>query len=484
MINFDSLTLGAFLQENFEFLQNSRIQKIQQPTRRELILNIRNLGENRKLYININPQHYHLCFMNKENEVRRGIEIPKSPPMFCMQLRKYLEGAKVVKVNQPEYERILEFYFEAFSEIGETIHLCLAIELMGKHSNVVLYNYDTNVIIGVAHNIGAEKSREREMAGGLPYVYPSKKGMVKDFSKITTFYSEILGENVNESIDNHFASIQELRLIKNLKSKLSAIVNIQAKKVNTALEKQHAQLEKSTKGEGYRKNGDLIMANLFSLKDFSPSVEVIDYEINSPLKIELDPAKTLKENANRFYKLYNKLKTTRLKAEEFIDGFEQESSYLRQVVYSIDTASTLFELKEIEYELLAEAKDKKILKRVQDDVSIRDKISQQKIGEFIVFIGKNNKQNDYIITKLADDEDLWFHTKDYAGSHVLLKTKGHFTIPDEVYIECCRIAKENSAAKASSKIGVVYTRRKYIKKPPKAKLGYVIYKNEYEIVVD
>lgn len=478
MINFDSLTLNAFLQENIEFLQNSRIQKIQQPSRKELILNIRNLGENRKLYININPQHYHLCFISKQNEARRGIAIPKSPVMFCMQLRKYLEGAKIVKVNQPEFERILEFYFEAYSELDEKIHICLAIELMGKHSNIVLYNYDTNVIIGVAHNIGAEKSREREMAGGLPYVYPSRNFI--DVSKLTTFYSEVVKiqeGSVSSIIDNYYSAIQEEGLIKSLKSKLLTLTNKQLKKVDTAIMKQKLQLEKASKGEVYRKNGDLIMANLFNLKDFTPSAEVFDYAINSPCSIELDATKTLKDNANRFYKLYNKMKITKQKAQEFIEGFEQEAKYLHQVVYSINAAANLLELKEIEDEI----SPSKTLKPVKQ---LKDNIATQKIGEFDVFIGKNNKQNDYIITKLADDEDLWFHTKDYAGSHVLLKTKGHFTIPDEVYLECCRIAKENSAAQLSSKIGVVYTRRKYIKKPPKAQLGYVIYRNEYEIVVD
>ncbi|MBO5435511.1 NFACT family protein, partial [bacterium] len=175
MITFDSLTLKAWIEENRTFLTGARIQKIQQPTRKDFVLTIRSNGETRKLYININPQFHHLCFMNKENEAKRLIEIPQKPPMFCMLLRKYLENAVISKVNQPPNERILEFYIETYNELSEKIYLCLAIELMGKHSNVVLYSDDTNVIIGCAHNVGAEKSREREMAGTLPYVYPPKQ---------------------------------------------------------------------------------------------------------------------------------------------------------------------------------------------------------------------------------------------------------------------------------------------------------------------
>ena len=175
MITFDSLTLKAFIEENRDFFVGSRIQKIQQPTRRELLFTLRNNGNSRKFYVNINPQLHHLCFINKETEARRFLEIPLKPPMFCMQLRKYLENAKIVKVNQPNHERIFEIYVETFNELQEKIELCLAIELMGKHSNIVLYNADTNIIIGCAHNVGSEKSREREMAGTLPYIYPPKQ---------------------------------------------------------------------------------------------------------------------------------------------------------------------------------------------------------------------------------------------------------------------------------------------------------------------
>ena len=111
MQNIDCYTLKAFLEENIDFLINARLQKIQQPTRRDFILQIRNNGESKKLYININPQFYHLAFMSKENEERRNLTIPKQPPMFCMLLRKYLEGCKVSDTCVIENERIFELHF-------------------------------------------------------------------------------------------------------------------------------------------------------------------------------------------------------------------------------------------------------------------------------------------------------------------------------------------------------------------------------------
>ena len=95
---------------------------------------------------------------------------------------------------------------------------------------------------------------------------------------------------------------------------------------------------------------------------------------------------------------------------------------------------------------------------------------------------KNNKQNDYIISKLSKDEDYWFHTRLCAGSHVLLKVRE--TEPDEDTIfECCKLAREYSSATQPSKVGVIYTRAKNLRKPPAAPLGYVTYKNEKEVLV-
>src|SRR5574344_161209 len=172
MTGFDLLTLSAFVEENKDFFSGARIQKIQQPTRSEFIFSLRNLGESRKLYVNIQPSLYHICFMSCENEAKRLIEIPQFPPMFCMQLRKYLDGRRIVRISQPKNERILELYVKTAEE---DVELCLAIELMGKYSNIILYNFDTNVILGCAHNVGAEKSRERVVAGTLPYSYPQKQ---------------------------------------------------------------------------------------------------------------------------------------------------------------------------------------------------------------------------------------------------------------------------------------------------------------------
>ena len=153
MLNFDSLTLKYFFSENYDFIFGSVVQKIQLPSRYEIILNLRNISksENRKLYININPKYPHICFVDENSLKKRDIAIPKNPPMFCMQLRKYINGSKIKDFRYVEYERILEFYFDYFDEIGSLTRLCLAFEFMGKYSNIILYNASTKIIIGSIH---------------------------------------------------------------------------------------------------------------------------------------------------------------------------------------------------------------------------------------------------------------------------------------------------------------------------------------------
>ena len=470
MINFDSLSLKKWVDENSEFLTNARIQKIQQPTRRDFVFSIRSKGETRKLYININPQYYHVCFMDKANEAKRLIEIPQKPPMFCMLLRKYLENSVIARVNQPQYERILEFYIETYNELSEKIYLCLAIELMGKYSNVILYNYDTNMILGCAHNVGAEKSREREMAGGLPYVYPSGRPTDWYASKNSLANSDC--ESINKVIDDYYAECVYQDKFAKLKENLRQIVNTKLKKDKNSLAKMSKQLTTDEKMNKYRLYGDLIMANLYALSDYSKVAEVFDYENNKQIKIELDSTKTLKDNANRFYKLYNKAKTASIKLSELISELEQNINYSEQILYSIDIADSISDLEEIKVEVSPKEKPKKVEK---------NSLMELEIEGCKVFVGRNNRQNDYIVSKLSKDEDFWFHTRDCAGSHILLRCENP---SDKLIFECAKLAKKYSKGSLSSKVGVIYTKRKFLKKPPAANLGYVTYKNEKEIIVD
>lgn len=507
MINIDFLTLRAFFIENIDFIIGSRLQKIQQPSRRDFIFTFRNNGKSRKLYLNIYPQIYHLAFMSAENEKRRNIDIPKKPPMFCMLLRKYLEGAKVSDALVVENERILELHFETYDELSQRRVLCLAVELMGKHSNVILYDKETYLIIGCAHNVGSEKSRYRELQGGLKYIYPPKNQMqlsnelkeqfkglevnnVNEYLCSTeyrpaikgdryTLFAELIegscGQNsVNDMLDTYYSNVQELLNLKSEKNKLTEVVNAKLKKTKNAISKISALLQKRDNTDRYKLYGDLLTANLYLKQDYQKSVDLYDYTANKYIQIELDETKTMNENAQRYYKLYTKSKNTKEKSEEMLNTLNVEREYLENILYSIERSSSIKELEDIKIELGVEEKSKK-----KQEKTIVEKVE---IKGFDVYIGKNNKQNDYIVSKLAKDEDYWFHTRLCAGSHVLLKTNG-VEPSEDILFECCKLAREYSSASQPSKVGVIYTKGKNLRKPPAAPLGYVTYKNEKEVLV-
>lgn len=472
MINIDCIALKQFFEENIDFIIGARLQKIQQPTRRDFVLSLRNNGEGRKLYINISPQTYHICFMSKENEEKRSLAIPKHPPMFCMLLRKYLEGCRIADALVIENERIIEFHFETMDELSQKRLLCLCVELMGKHSNVILYDRETSIIIGCAHNVGAEKSRYRELQGGLKYIYPPTSPNLPEESLLSKLNQT--DSMANSVIDNYYANLQEENNIKNERHRLLAIVNPKLKKVKGSIDKITVLLKKRDNTDKYKLCGELLTANLYQKKDYQKNIEVFDYINNQNITIELDETKTLNENAQRYFKLYTKSKTTKEKSFEMLNGLNMEKDYLENLIYSIEEAKSIKDFEDIKSELqLDEIKSKK---------QEKNELLKLNINGFDVFVGRNNKQNDYIISKLAKDDDIWFHARLCAGSHVLLKFNG-IEPNEEVLFECCKLARKYSSAKQPSKVGIIYTKAKYLRKPPAAPLGYVTYKNEKEVLI-
>ncbi|MDE6138236.1 MAG: NFACT RNA binding domain-containing protein, partial [Candidatus Gastranaerophilales bacterium] len=261
---------------------------------------------------------------------------------------------------------------------------------------------------------------------------------------------------------------------KSLASTYKSVVNQKLKKINKSLKQMEYKLLSDSDSDKYRLYGDLIMANLYQLNDFTNNAEVYDYENDRQIIISLDGTKTLKDNANKFYKLYNKAKIARSKLTELVEDSHAKKEYLEQVLYSIESAETISELREISGEVLEDQTVNKTNKNQFEIMKLELENGDR------IYIGKNNRQNDYIISKLAAEDDLWFHVQNCAGSHVLLKSQN---VTDELILRCAKLAKEYSRAKESTKAGVIYTKRKYLRKPPGAALGYVTYKNEKEIIV-
>lgn len=393
------------------------------------------------------------------------------------------------------------------------------------------------------HNIGAEKSRMREMAGGLPYVYPPKskrdnlletpKAVVEarmnidkdhledSFSRHYQYLSKALmseiiksGEieknlkialkfentnpsvaadysdfsafsfienernfksTINEMLDDYFSFYMEKTVIVSLKQSLLAFATKELKKNQSALEKQQFQADRLEKALIQRRKADIIMANLYQLKRGTAKITLSDFETGEPVEIDMDEAQTPVENANRYYKLYNKAKTAFEVATNMMKQTFSRIEYFENIIFQIETAENFDNLLEIEEEIMP-----KTQKAKKQAVPI---VEEVEINGFRVFIGKNNKQNDYIFSKISSPEDIWFHAQNSPGAHILVKLGDKKEIDDETLLKAAQIAKKYSKQADAVKAPVIYTKRKYLKRPPNTPAGYVTYKCEQEITV-
>lgn len=558
MINFDSLSLKALITELEPVLTEGRVQKVQQPSKQEVLISIRALGKMHKLYICTDPKYPHVALLSREGEKLRDIEIPQKPPMFCMLLRKYMEGAKINTLIQPNFERILEIKFDGYGELGEKVPMILSCEFMGKHSNIILYNYETNVILGCAHPVSSEKSRERELAGGLPYIYPPKQKKydlqqiskqdflnllsMKNIPSAPVWLNENFGyislalateicdfsginydllmetinlKNTNPSIsvdDRYFSIISLDKSIKRkyldsvnsmidlyfgyhifkdkftrLKNKILKIINKEIEKQKKQLSEYLKQLNCEEKQDKYRKYADIIMANLYNLKQGADYAELEDiYNENKIMRIPLDKMLSPNENAQKYYKLYAKTKNAAKHSKELAEKIQNEENYLESIKDSVNYAENLSDLKEIEQELMLQ----NIIKSNNIQPTKKEKQSKTELTKFIssdgfeILLGKNNKQNDFLL-KIACPNDIWLHVQNIHGSHVLIKIPQNTQeTPEATLHEAVYIAAYYSQARESSNVPVIFTKKKFVKKPSGSKPGFVIYTHEKTLWVN
>ena len=526
---FDGLTVAALVAEFDEKLKNGRIDKVTQPYKDEVVLLIRAGGSNHRLLLSANSSmpRVHLTEISREN--------PAAPPLFCMLLRKHITSGKLVGFYQPEFERILVMEIEARDELGDISIKKLYIEMMGRHSNIIL-------IDGQGKILGAAKTTDLEVARpvmpGMRYSLPPSQNKLnpvtateEELAKINANDKEILrsltgvspiiareleNENIyaffhpitfrfiileNNSKYHDFSAVDifqydgmekvefssmseaiekfyELRDRQERMTQKSADITRFVKNAAARCEKKISllmiELEASEKREEYKIMGDLLTANLHNLKGGDESVRVLNYYTGEMTDIALDIQLTPAKNAQRYYIKYNKAKTAEVKLSEQLKIARDELEYWGSVMVAIAFAESEQDLEELREELnIQKRKDKRKL-----IIPSEPKKFETSDG-FTVLLGRNNLQNDRLTLKMADKKDLWFHVKGIPGSHVILKGD---TL--QAIYEAAEICARHSRAKDDSKISVDYTQVKNVKKPRGAKPGMVIYENYKTIVVD
>lgn len=558
---FDGIVLNQVVHEMNEYLIGGKINKIYQPNKNEIILGIYANAKNYALLCNISSNSYriHLTTNSKPN--------PLNAPNFCMLLRKHLIGFRIKSISTPSLERIAIIEFEGYNELNDLLTKKLIIELMGKHSNIILLNENNKIIDSIRH-LDISSGSLRDIMPSREYEFPSSDkedfyqiskqdfiskidgsisnnianrftGISNAFLKNLLTYLKILDtdntfENLSLiydtifSIFHHFGSHQlscisisdkdyTISPLKNSttlqtnfflddfyikKEKIDTILNYRnsllkltlaaLKKISKKVSNINIKLKECENMDHYRIYGELITSNLYQI-DANSNLEHITllnyYNENTPITIPLDNTISVSSNAKKFFKKYHKLKNTlEIVTKQKLQA-EKELDYIESVVYELENANSIIELDEIYQEICENdifqtsgksniKKNKVNKKRAHDEYEP----IVYTIDSFPFYVGKNNKQNDYITTKLGKNEDYWFHTKDIRGSHCLLKCNGK-QVEEHTLLACAQIAAYHSKAKLSSNVPVDYCFAKYVKKPSGSKPGMVIYTNQKTLYV-
>ena len=335
------------------------------------------------------------------------------------------------------------------------------------HELEEVYNYIKNII----SNFGSDNICLRN---------------IKDDYTITLGTSET---SLSDFLDNYYFEKENTDIFLSAKSELSKAVLSGLKKASKKLENINHKLQACDNMDKYKLYGELLTANLY--KYHSPLAEskiTVEnyYDNNNLIEIPLDTSISYSKNAERFYKKYNKLKNTLQVVTIQKKETELELEYIESIIYSISNAKTTQDIEEIHNEfsenVLMKKYNLKSFQKVNPDKNLSNNLKKIVINNYDVYIGKNNKQNDYLTFHLADKFDLWFHAQGFHGAHVILKTLGK-TPDDDTIFKCAVLAKQNCKASLEKNVSVDYTYIKYVKRHHLGKTGMVNYTNYKTIIV-
>ncbi|WP_338753935.1 NFACT family protein [Bacillus sp. FJAT-52991] len=556
-MSFDGLFTRAITKELLEQLQGGRVNKIHQPYKNETVLVIRAKGRNHKLLLSAHPSYARVQLTNE------AYENPQEPPLFCMMMRKHLEGAVLGDIQQVGLDRLLIFEFKGKNEIGDLSYKQLFVEIMGRHSNIVLVDKQKGTIIDSIKHISAAVNSYRSILPGYEYIAPPAQNkanpleadaeevlrkidfnsgrldrqLVSNFAGLSPIIAKDIvltcgmanretlpGAFVNEmsAIKQHryapifieqeqksffymkdlphlegerkrFATLSELLdryyvgkaardRVKQQATDLERFIKNEKEKNETKLGKLKHTLEEAENADHFQLIGELLTAHLYAVKKGMTEVEVINYydEEGGTIIIPLDPRKTPSENAQKYFSKYQKAKNALLVVQEQIEKTHEEIRYFDSLLQQIESASPK-DIEEMREELAEEGYIKLKATKKKKTANKKPDIEAFTASDgTLLYVGKNNKQNDYLTNKFARRDEIWLHTKDIPGSHVVIRSEEP---SDQTILEAANLAAFFSKAKDSSSVPVDFTKVRHVKKPNGAKPGFVIYDNQQTVYV-
>ncbi|MEH7386669.1 NFACT RNA binding domain-containing protein [Bacillus sp. JJ1521] len=557
-MTFDGIFTKQIVNELQQTLESGRISKIYQPYKNELIFQVRSNGRNHKLLLSAHPSYARIHVTNE------SYDNPNEPPMFCMLLRKHLEGSIIENIRQIDMDRIIIFDIRGRNELGDVSLKQLIIEIMGRHSNIILVDTEKRIILDSIKHVSPAVNRHRTVLPGYTYVAPPAQEktdpftvdeeaflkkidfnagkidqqIVNKFSGLSPLFAKeavfragianrktlpgpflsmienlkqnqitpqiitkghkdyfyilplhhIDGEakefpSISEMLDRFYFGKAERDRVKQQGNDLERFIVNEKSKNEKKIKKLEATLVESEKAEKYKLFGELLTANMYAITRGDKEANVLNYysEDNEIVKIPLNPQRTPSENAQSYFSKYQKAKNAVIFVKHEIEKASEEITYFDSLLQQIESAAPK-DLQEIREELMEEG----YLKMKQQKGNKKMKPTKPSIEHYEasdgteILVGKNNKQNDYLTNKFAARDDIWLHTKEIPGSHVIIRSKQP---SQETILEAATIAAYFSKAKNSSSVPVDYTLVRYVKKPNGSKPGYVIYDNQQTVYV-
>ena len=529
-MSFDGFFLHHMTEELRRELLGGRIQKINQPFEQELVLQIRSNRKSHKLLLSAHP------VFGRVQLTDTTFENPAVPNTFIMVMRKYLQGAVIEAIQQVENDRILEISVSNKNEIGDSVAVTLVIEIMGKHSNIILLDKASGKIIEAIKHVGFSQNSYRTILPGSTYVAPPQNGSLNPFTvgdeklfqilqtedlepkrlqqmfqglgrdtatelsgrliadKLKTFqsffasptqpslteksFSALLFSDsktqmstLSELLDTFYKDKAERDRVNQQASELIRRVENELGKNRKKLGRQEEELLATENAEEFRQKGELLTTFLHQVPNDQDQVELDNYYTGEKIIIALDKALTPNQNAQRYFKRYQKLKEAVKHLTSLIEETRATILYLESVETALAQAS-LTEIAEIREELIQTGF---IRRRQREKIQKRQKPEKylSTDGQTIILVGRNNLQNDELTFKIAKKDELWFHAKDIPGSHVVIT--GNLQPSDEVKTDAAELAAYFSKARLSNLVQVDMIEAKKLNKPTGGKPGFVTY---------
>ena len=530
-MSFDGFFLHHMVEELQRELVNGRIQKINQPFEQELVLQIRSNRQSHRLLLSAHP------VFGRIQLTQTTFENPAQPSTFIMVLRKYLQGALIESIEQVENDRIVEITVSNKNEIGDHIQATLIIEIMGKHSNILLVDKSSHKILEVIKHVGFSQNSYRTLLPGSTYIAPPSTESLNPFTvkdeklfeilqtqettakhlqnlfqglgrdtanelerilvseKLSTFrnflnqetkpcltetsfspvpFANQVGEpftSLSDLLDTYYKDKAERDRVKQQASELIRRVENELQKNRHKLKKQEKELLATDNAEEFRQKGELLTTFLHQVPNDQDQVILDNYYTNQPITITLDKALTPNQNAQRYFKRYQKLKEAVKYLTDLIEETKATILYLESVETVLNQAG-LEEIAEIREELIQTG----FIRRKQREKIQKRKKPEQYLasdGKTIIYVGRNNLQNEELTFKMARKEELWFHAKDIPGSHVVIS--GNLDPSDEVKTDAAELAAYFSQGRLSNLVQVDMIEVKKLNKPTGGKPGFVTY---------